>query len=376
MKKILLTLIIIIASTSFLYSYEEELWLNTGKDVYYQNGNVGIKKVPTAGVELDVNGDINSTNLNIVNGTATGDITITSGTFTNLKISGGFIDFNVDCSSGISRIRHNDNVGIENQYGILLDDNRTGTTADEDIEASIGIDAEGYTALHVIDGVTRFGTDVYCSDKLVMAGTDDIVINDGLTLNFGTASDSIMGWGLNDDQDDLLIWEVLNGGNATNSASIWFTRDMTPWGCTETNNYLSPTLWLVNDEGADANDFTAVVIGGRDTSDVTARHYTSFWSMTGAADGSVDGTSTEIASTFMVGASSSAAVISSNIQHGSVIITEDLQVDGALYPGRGTSVPTTGYEDGSFFWDTDDFTMYVSTETVLGAFSWKALAWQ
>ncbi len=48
------------------------------------------------------------------------------------------------------------------------------------------------------------------------------------------------------------------------------------------------------------------------------------------------------------------------------------QGTAGIYPASGTSLPTTGYEEGALFYDSNINVLYVSTETVVGAVSWKA----
>lgn len=53
--------------------------------------------------------------------------------------------------------------------------------------------------------------------------------------------------------------------------------------------------------------------------------------------------------------------------------TDKIIFDMGCYPQTVTSLPTTGYDEGAFIYNTTDHKMYISTETVTGAGSWAAL---
>lgn len=49
-----------------------------------------------------------------------------------------------------------------------------------------------------------------------------------------------------------------------------------------------------------------------------------------------------------------------------------VETGGGMYPKSGAALPTTGISEGSLFYNTADKKLYVSTETVVGAYSWVA----
>lgn len=54
-------------------------------------------------------------------------------------------------------------------------------------------------------------------------------------------------------------------------------------------------------------------------------------------------------------------------------VVGDIGCSAGLYPPSASSLPTTGYDRGSFFYNTSNDKMYVSTQTVVGVQSWKSL---
>ena len=191
--------------------------------------------------------------------------------------------------------------GTEDVPLINIDDDRTGLTANEASEATIYIDADGVYAFTINDGDMSV-KDVYAGSVFMTAASG--IRADNRRLMVGAGDDYGVQFGTNGAGDDLAIFGVITGG--TNTAALWYsTNTLVPSGMTEHDDYLSPTFVMVNDEGADANDYAGVVIGERTQADVKIAHYFDFYAMTGAADGSVDVSNTELAAIFRFGASGS-----------------------------------------------------------------------
>lgn len=195
--------------------------------------------------------------------------------------------------------------GIEDQALIYIDDDRTGTTADEVGEATIVIDSDGTYAMYFLDGTLAIASTSQLrmvNSTIVFAGGSAYldISQDGGAIDYG-ASHLRQWWLGNGAGDDLHAW-VFNVSAVNDTAAI-FMSSLKPNGMTDHDDYASATFVLANDEGADANDYAGVVIGERAQSDVTIAHYFDFYAMTGAADGTPDANATELAAIFRFGAS-------------------------------------------------------------------------
>lgn len=155
------------------------------------------------------------------------------------------------------------------------------------------------------------------------------VMADAMALYLGTGLDAAMSYTGNGAQDDLL-YLISKKSGAGDSAAVWIARDLVPSGMTAVNDYLSPTLVMVNDEGADASDFSAVQIGARTTALCTGVHYFDFYAMTGASDGSVNAATTETAPVFRMG-NAGTATTGHGLTAGGLLLENALEVNGAAY---------------------------------------------
>lgn len=53
------------------------------------------------------------------------------------------------------------------------------------------------------------------------------------------------------------------------------------------------------------------------------------------------------------------------------IFNSSVSVHAGFYPEQSSALPTSGYQEGCIYYNTTDKILYVSTETVVGAWSWK-----
>lgn len=253
----------------------------------------------------------------------------TSTASSNITLIDGFFNFNVSCASGSSVFTHDGTVGIENQSMIFIDDNRTGTTSNEEGEASLVIDSEGLYGLQILDGKSQF-------IDLAEFYTG-ILTTDNQSSSWGTGGDFNIYWHTNSAADDITGF----GFDSTAGESMGIllhSATRSPVGMTDVNGITAPTFCFTNINGADLKDYSGVHLGHRDQNDVTETNYFYLWGMTGAFDGIVDPTSTEIVPSFMIGASSD-AVKTPSAPNGSTIITDWLQLGTS-----GNSVPQIVYD--------------------------------
>lgn len=222
---------------------------------------------------------------------------------------------------------------------IWVDDNRAGTTVNEKEEATLVITGDGTYSAYFEDQV-YIGNQITAYGGLTFNGDDNVGY-----FGIGSGVDSVMAWDLNGAGDDFLSWAIRRQ-EATDSACIYLFTDYTnnnPTGDTAHDNYISPTLVLLNSNGADAKDYAGVIMGERTQSNVAITHYFDFYAMTGASDGSVSATTTEIAAAFRIGDSGSATFTRGG-SSGDVLFEDDIEVDGTAYfDGAIQSSGITGY---------------------------------
>ena len=214
--------------------------------------------------------------------------------------------------------------GTEGQPLIFIDDARTGATASSKEEATIRIDAEGSHALYIEDGYVYFAAAAVFESASDVITTNKFWAKDNAWIAWGTAIDWQTNWDENAGGDDLLVHVFMGSG----TTALWYSL-LNPSGMTDHNSYLSPTFVLTNDEGADANDYSGVVIGERAQANVKIPHYFDFYAMTGASDGSVD-VGDELAAIFRFGASGS-AIPDFATTPGDILFEGSVEVDGALW---------------------------------------------
>ena len=157
-------------------------------------------------------------------------------------------------------------------------------------------------------------------------------LTDDIELQFGTGLDLACEWTANGSADDLFVCRNKKL-STSDTGAMFFSRDLAPSGMTTFDNYLSPTLVIVNDEGADANDFSAVQIGPGTASNVAAAWYFDILGILGASDGAVNATTTELTPIIRIG--DNAATTSNSLSSGDVLLSDDLEIDGVTYPDGG-----------------------------------------
>ena len=214
---------------------------------------------------------------------------------------------------------------------ININDDRTGDTANEVNEATIVIDAEGSYALYVLDGNVDFSSasTVYSRGNMYWSGSTNSVADNVIFGWGGTTADFRGRWNANGTGDDFFEFgSTISGVNTP--AIVFKNSTVTPNNCTDFDNWLSPTLVLTNNNGADTNDFNAVAIGARDTADIAVANYFDFYAFTGAFDGTPDATTTELASIYRFG-NAGTATTNHSIGAGSVLFEDDIEVDGTIY---------------------------------------------
>lgn len=188
----------------------------------------------------------------------------------------------------------------------------------------------------------------------------DLDLTDGYEIQFGTGLDFVCEWDTNSTGDDLFVCRNKRLA-ATDTAAMFFSRDLDPAAMTAFDNYLSPTFVFANDEGADANDFSAVVFGPRTTSNVAAAWYFDIFATTGAADGSANGTTTELAPIIRIG-NAGTATTGHSIAAGSVLLEDKLEVDDAAYFDGLVEMFST-LQMGDAATDAGNFTMQDGAQT-------------
>ena len=172
------------------------------------------------------------------------------------------------------------------------------TDANRNLFIGDSVYAFGHSPEFGVEGVAEF--DALAHFDAGLNAYETINTADGVQRQYGTGSDIRIDYDLNGGGDDILNYTV-RVGSANDTGAIFYNRDYNPNGMTAFDNYLSPTLVLANSEGADNLDFNAVVIGARTTADIAVANYFDFFAMTGAADGAVDATTTELAPAFRFG---------------------------------------------------------------------------
>lgn len=209
---------------------------------------------------------------------------------------------------------------------VWINDDRTGTTTSEVQEASLYVNTAGGATAYS----AYFERQLYCGGDVEIYATLQAV--DGGAIYYGTSNDVVWMWDINGAGDDLFTWYARNLA-ATDTSVIFITSDFTnnnPNGDTAHDNYLSPTFVITNNEGADANDYAAVIMGERTQSNVAAVHYFDFYTMTGAVDNVVSTVTTEIPAAFRIG-DSGTATFTRGGSSGDVLFEDDIEVDGTAY---------------------------------------------
>jgi len=243
--------------------------------------------------------------------------------------------------------------GTENQALIFINDDRTGATANENIEASLQIDAEGTYAIYVQDGRSYFATQIDSYEDVNINKL--ILVIDDRQLVLGNGSDIRQEWQTNGGSDDLFQWRWAI--DTSESGAMVFSDGLDFVGSSTFDDYLSPAIAFCNTEGADANDFAYVTVGSRkNASDVSATHYFDIYAGTGASDAAVDATTTEIGGVICIG-DDNTATTGHSLSSGDTLIADDLEVDGNVFMDglkSGADQGAAGAAAGELYIDTDD----------------------
>jgi len=284
----------------------------TGTGAYYGDGShlTGIAGGENLAETLAIGADANDVNI-----TSLADIALDS-----ISPDGDTILLNMTESAEYMQINQTNAVGVENQPLIFINDDRTGVTSSEVEEAALKIDAEGVYALYVADGRSSFADMVDFTSGLEMG--------DDSYLWLGTDSDIGISYILNGAKDDILLFSTTPSATDSNAWFFYSTSGI-PSGMDDHENYYTPTFVFANSGGADSNDYAGVVMGERAYQSVASTHYFDFYAMTGAIDGSVDGTTTELGATFRFGDSPAAGTNATG--PGDVIFNDNIEVDGIAY---------------------------------------------
>lgn len=214
--------------------------------------------------------------------------------------------------------------GTEDQPLIFIDDDRTGATAASETEATIVIDAEGIYALSILDGNAWFADLTYFLGAMSIRANSNV--QDSIVLSFGNGSDVGLQHITQGTGDDFFAIDIAGTANVTEA--IWIADYLISqsWGnFTDLDDFLSPTLVIVNAEGADVKDYSAVMIGERGQANVKVAHYFDFYAMNGAIDGSATGD--VLSAIFRFGASGSATPGYATTP-GDVLFEGTIEVDG------------------------------------------------
>jgi len=257
-------------------------------------------------------------------------------------------DFNVTMDAALDQIviAQSDVTGTDQQPLIYINDDRTGTFANETSEATIYMDTDGTYALYVVDGYVSLQDRFYVAGRTYLSG--NLYIDDDGLVRLGTGDDFSMKWDLNSTGDDLMFFSTISMQSATETEAF-FVSNLDPNAMTDHDNYLSPTFIITNNEAADANDYAGVVIGERTQASVLVAHYFDFYAMTGASDGAVDPNAAELAAIFRFGASGTATPDSATTP-GDVLFEGNIEADGTIYADGGivhVVSQEVNFDDGS-----------------------------
>lgn len=244
----------------------------------------------------------------------------------------GNISFRFSNSTDRFKIQQTNATGTEwvsgNPTGLIwINDTRTGATVNEKEEATLVITGTAAMQSAWFPGYTYFGNQITSVGGLFFKGDDNVG-----TFAIGTGADVVLAWDLNGGGDDFLSWAVRRQ-EATDSACLYFYTNYganNPSGTTDFDNYISPTFAIINSNGADAGDITAVIMGERTQNNVALIHYFDLFAMTGSSDGSVSGVITEIPAAFRIG-DSGTATFTRGGSSGDVLFEDDVEIDGTVY---------------------------------------------
>ena len=266
-------------------------------------------------------------------------------TIPSFNISNGNLTFLFSRTADQWFVNQSNTAGTEwvsgNPTGLIwIDDNRAGTTVSEKEEASLVVTGDGTYSAYFEDQ-TYFGNAINAYAGLLMRADDNVAYT-----SIGADIDIVWAYDLNGAGDDFLSWAIRRQA-ASDSAAIYLFTDYTnnnPSGDTAHDNYISPTFVLLNSNGADGGDYSAVVIGERTQSNVATTHYFDFYAMTGASDGGVNAATTEIAPMFRIG-DSGTATSGHSLSSGDVLFEDDVEINGMLWADGGVTGALTGNAD-------------------------------
>jgi hypothetical protein len=318
-RKILILLFLLIPAFCFAE------WRNnpyTYKPDYYEGNATNDLKY------LRLNGSNANTAINI---SSQDFLTSGNGTFGKLFVNDN-ITVKLSNSFNQIKIQQTNTTGTEwvsgNPTGLIwINDTRTGATVNEKEEATLVITGTAAMQSAYFPGYTYFGNQITSVGGLFFKGDDNVGY-----FAVGADADMVMAWDLNGAGDDF-FHTALRRQAATDSAVWYLFTDYTnnnPSGTTDFDNYISPTFAILNSNGADKADFAAVVIGERTQNNVTTVHYFDFYAMTGASDGSINVTTTEIPAMFRIGDSGNKIPLR-GLSSGDVLFEDDIEINGTVY---------------------------------------------
>ncbi|MDD4892383.1 MAG: hypothetical protein PHH73_00090 [Candidatus Rickettsiella isopodorum] len=307
--------------------YETTVWKSEDSGVYNSSGT------NTFGDPLSIT-NIKGSAVNIDNFTVTSNLDY-----------GGYNATNIGTVSvGTMSVTNNETVttsGASILPSININDSRTGATAVTGAALRVNATGSGAYALSIPNGnVDISGTNTYLRGNIYYSGSL-ITAGGSIPMGWGSTVARFRGYyddgnGAGDQQMCFKFNDIASG----RSSAINFMRDLELSNDGSRNGYLSPTFVLYNDEGADANDYSAVEIGEHYQSNVANIHYFDFYATTGTVDGSENVTTAEKKAVFRFGSTRSSSPtyatnggdvyfsgqveISSRVVVSSIIITGDV----------------------------------------------------
>jgi len=137
--------------------------------------------------------------------------------------------------------------------------------------------------------------------------------------------------------DDLLSARMPSGSGKTCLKVFHTGNYLYPYQMSSHNDYTNPTFLYCCMTGADSFDYGGLLMGGR-AQDVSSSWYWDFMALTGSIDSAIDATTTELAPIFRMGATGTATT-SHSIGVGSLLLEEDLEVNGDAYFDGSLTIP-------------------------------------
>lgn len=239
MKRLIFVMAVVIACAS--------AWADTstrmvsGRMEFFENATptVDLLRFTTAGVVLE--GDVQL-------GDAAGDTITIAGTatFTGPFATTGDFTVTLDAATDEIDILNTNTTGQSGVPMLFINDDRTGTNANANTEASIMIDAEGTHALYVVDGTVDFAEALTAA---TVAGTDVTLGNS--TGSFSVTSDTTQ-FSATDAADD--VFQVLNATGSVVYIDLDLgAADAFTLGNTAGTTAITSSDWAISTTGAITN---------------------------------------------------------------------------------------------------------------------------